>query len=128
MQPYITPDFILDYHDGIFELSLNGANVPDLKVNRRYVEMIRNMVTKDGKPTSSSDRETIQFVKNKLDSAQWFISAIKQRHDTLMRTMQAILDYQREYFIEGDQSKLRPMILKDIADKTNLTFQPYHVW
>lgn len=120
MQPYITPDFILDYHDGIFELSLNGANVPDLKVNRRYVEMIRNMVTKDGKPTSSSDRETIQFVKNKLDSAKWFISAIKQRHDTLMRTMQAILDYQREYFIEGDQSKLRPMILKDIADKTNL--------
>lgn len=65
MQPYITPDFILDYHDGIFELSLNGANVPDLKVNRRYVEMIRNMMTKDGKPTSSSDRETIQFVKNK---------------------------------------------------------------
>ena len=57
MQPYITPDFILDYHDGIFELSLNGANVPDLKVNRRYVEMIRNMVTKDGKPTSSSDRK-----------------------------------------------------------------------
>ena len=67
-----------------------------------------------------NDRETIQFVKNKLDSAKWFISAIKQRHDTLMRTMQAILDYQREYFIEGDQSKLRPMILKDIADKTGL--------
>ena len=120
MQPYITPDFILDYQNGMFELSLNGANVPDLKVNRRYVEMIRGMVTRDGKPTNDSDKEAIQFVKNKIDSAKWFISAIKQRHDTLMRTMQAILDYQRDYFIEGDQSKLRPMILKDIADRTGL--------
>ena len=78
------------------------------------------MVTRDGKPTNDSDKEAIQFVKNKIDSAKWFISAIKQRHDTLMRTMQAILDYQRDYFIEGDQSKLRPMILKDIADRTGL--------
>ncbi len=120
MQPYITPDFILDYQNGLFELSLNGANVPDLKVNRRYVEMIRNMVTQDGKPSNESDKETIQFVKNKIESAKWFISAIKQRQETLMCTMQAILDYQREYFVDGDQSKLRPMILKDIADRTGL--------
>lgn len=120
MQPYIIPDFILDYQNGIFELTLNSSNIPDLKVNRRYVDMIRGMVDSQGKALSDSSREAIQFVKNKLDSAKWFISAIKQRHDTLMHTMQAILDYQREYFIDGDQSKLRPMILKDIADITSL--------
>ena len=118
-QPYIIPDFTLDYQNGIFELSLNSSNIPDIKVNRRYVEMIREMATRGGQSTEA-DREAIQFVKNKIDSAKWFISAIKQRHDTLMHTMQAILDYQREYFIDGDQSKLRPMILKDIADATNL--------
>ncbi|WP_297450747.1 RNA polymerase factor sigma-54 [uncultured Alistipes sp.] len=118
-QPYIIPDFTLNYQNGIFDLSLNSSNVPDIKVNRRYVEMIREMATQQGK-NSASSREAIQFVKNKIDSAKWFISAIKQRHDTLMHTMQAILDYQREYFVEGDQSKLRPMILKDIADVTKL--------
>ena len=118
--PYIIPDFILDYQDGHFQLSLNSYNVPEVRVNRRYVEMIRGMVTRDGKPTNDSDKEAIQFVKNKIDSAKWFISAIKQRHDTLMRTMQTILDYQQEYFKDGDQSKLRPMILKDIADRTGL--------
>ena len=118
-QPYITPDFTLDYQNGIFDLRLNSANVPDLKINRRYMEMIRNMTQESG-AESESNKEAIQFVKNKIDSAKWFISAIRQRHDTLMRTMQAILDYQREYFIDGDQSKLRPMILKDIADATKL--------
>ncbi|WP_300286149.1 RNA polymerase factor sigma-54 [uncultured Alistipes sp.] len=118
-QPYIIPDFTLNYQNGIFDLSLNSSNVPDIKVNRRYVEMIREMASQQGK-NSASSREAIQFVKNKIDSAKWFISAIKQRHDTLMHTMQAILDYQREYFVEGDQSKLRPMILKDIADVTKL--------
>ncbi len=117
--PYIIPDFMLDYHDGRFDLSLNSYNVPEVKVNRRYVEMIRGMVASDG-TVRQEDREAIQFVKNKIDSAKWFISAIKQRHDTLMRTMQEILDYQREYFRDGDKSKLRPMILKDIADRTGL--------
>ena len=117
--PYIIPDFILDYQDGHFQLSLNSYNVPEVRVNRRYMEMIREMVGSDGR-VREKDKEAIQFVKNKIDSAKWFISAIKQRHDTLMRTMQAILDYQRDYFIEGDQSKLRPMILKDIADRTGL--------
>ena len=117
--PYIIPDFILDYQDGRFQLSLNSGNVPEVRVNRRYVEMIRDMVASDG-TVREKDREAIQFVKNKIDSAKWFISAIKQRHDTLMRTMQTILDYQTEYFRDGDRSKLRPMILKDIADRTGL--------
>ncbi len=117
--PYIIPDFILDFHDGQFDLSLNSYNVPEVRVNRRYMEMIRGMVGADG-TVNEKDKEAIQFVKNKIDSAKWFISAIKQRHDTLMRTMQTILDYQREYFKDGDKSKLRPMILKDIADRTGL--------
>ena len=117
--PYIIPDFILDYQDGHFQLSLNSYNVPEVRVNRRYMEMIREMVGSDGR-VREKDKEAIQFVKNKIDSAKWFISAIKQRHDTLMRTMQTILDYQQEYFKDGDKSKLRPMILKDIADRTGL--------
>lgn len=117
--PYIIPDFILDYQDGRFNLSMNSYNVPEVRVNRRYVEMIRDMVGADGK-VKEQDREALQFVKSKIDSAKWFISAIKQRHDTLMRTMQTILDYQQEYFKDGDRSKLRPMILKDIADRTGL--------
>ena len=80
---------------------------------------MRGMVDSDGR-VKEKDREAIQFVKSKIDSAKWFISAIKQRHDTLMRTMQEILDYQQEYFKDGNKSKLRPMILKDIADRTGL--------
>ena len=117
--PYIIPDFILDYQDGRFQLSLNSYNVPEVRVNRRYMDMIREMVGSDG-TVREKDKEAIQFVKNKIDSDKWFISAIKQRHDTLMRTMQTILDYQQEYFKDGDKSKLRPMILKDIADRTGL--------
>ena len=115
--PYITPDFILDYQNGQFSLSLNSYNIPEVKVNRRYVEMIREMA---GRGTTESDKEALQFVKNKIDSAKWFISAIKQRHDTLMHTMTEILEYQKEYFKDGNKSKLRPMILKDIADRTGL--------
>ncbi len=117
--PYVIPDFILDYHDGKFDLSLNSYNVPEVRINRRYMDMIRDMVKADGS-VKSEDREAVQFVKSKIDSAKWFISAIKQRHDTLMRTMREILDYQREYFKDGDKSKLRPMILKNIADRTGL--------
>ena len=117
--PYIIPDFLLDYHDGQFDLSLNSYNIPELRLNRHYVDMIRDMAAAKGEK-SESDKEAIQFIKNKIDSAKWFMSAIKQRHDTLMRTMQTILDYQREYFRDGDRSKLRPMILKDIADRTGL--------
>ena len=81
--------------------------------------MIRDMVSTNG-TVAEKDREAVQFVKSKIDSAKWFISAIKQRHDTLMRTMQEILNFQQEYFKDGDKSKLRPMILKDIADRTGL--------
>lgn len=117
--PYIAPDFLLDYQNGQFELSLNSSSIPDLRVNKRYVEMIRSMASSDGK-VSEANREALQFVKNKIDSAKWFISAIKQRHDTLMHTMQAILDYQTVYFMDGSRSALKPMILKDIADATGL--------
>ncbi len=117
--PYISPDFILDYQNGEFDLSLNSSSIPELRVNKRYVEMIRSMAGSQG-DVSKSDRDALQFVKNKIDSAKWFISAIKQRHDTLMHTMQAILDYQTAYFIDGSRSALKPMILKDIADATGL--------
>ncbi len=115
--PYVTPDFILDLHDGEFTLRLNSWNVPEVKVSKRYLDMVRSM---SGKNISSSERETVQFVKNKIESAKWFIAAIKQRHDTLMRTMSEILDYQRRFFETGDKSDLRPMILKDIAERTEL--------
>ncbi len=114
--PYIIPDFILDYQNGEFDLSLNSYNVPEVRINKGYIDTIREMAGKD--PTAG--REAMQFVKSKIDSAKWFISAIKQRHDTLMHTMTEILKYQQEYFRDGDKSRLRPMILKDIADRTGL--------
>ena len=117
--PYIIPDFHIDYHDGQFDLTLNSYNIPEIKINRHYVDMIRDMVTTNG-TVDEKNREAVQFVKSKIDSAKWFISAIKQRHDTLMRTMQEILNFQQEYFKDGDKSRLRPMILKDIADRTGL--------
>ncbi len=116
--PYVVPDFILDSSDGQMELRLNSYNIPDLKINRRYMDMIRSSLS--GGITGEQDREALQFVKSKIDSAKWFISAIKQRHDTLLATMTEIFDYQRDYFTDGDAKKLRPMILKDIADRTGL--------
>jgi len=119
LSPTVTPDFILDYQNGEFDLQLSYANVPDMKISRKYLEMVKDLTAKKDKQ-SESEKETVQFVKHKIESAKWFISAIKQRHNTLMQTMQAILDYQKEYFIDGDQTRLRPMILKDIADITGL--------
>ena len=116
--PYVVPDFILDYQDGEFDLRLNSYNIPDLKVNRRYMEMIRTSMS--GGTTAEQDKEALQFVKSKIDSAKWFISAIKQRHDTLLGTMTEIFEYQREYFADGDPKHLKPMILKDIAERTGL--------
>ena len=118
--PYIIPDFILDYRDGVFDLQLNSYNIPDLKINRHYMDVIRQMQGKSDSRMSEQEKEAVQFVKSKIDAAKWFMSAIKQRHDTLMRTMQTILDYQQEYFKDGDRSHLKPMILKDIADLTGL--------
>lgn len=117
--PYIIPDFLLTYQDERFDLSLNSSTLPEVKISGRYMDMIRTMVDSQGK-VKDQDREAMQFVKSKIDSAKWFISAIKQRHDTLMRTMEAILEFQCEYFKDGDPVNLRPMILKDIAERTSL--------
>jgi len=112
----IIPDFILDYKDGEFILSLNSKNIPELRISRAYTEMIEDLAS--GKGDQKSKRELMTFVRQKIESARWFIEAIKQRQNTLLSTMQAILNYQAEYFKEGDEKKLKPMILKDIADIT----------
>jgi len=116
---YITPDFFIHNVDGELELSLNSRNAPDLYINDHYKEMLRS--AKKVKSTATKkDKEALLFVKQKIESAKWFIDAIKQRQDTLHRTMYAILQYQYDYFNSGDPKKLRPMILKDIADLTGL--------
>ncbi len=110
----IIPDFLLEYRDGKLVLSMPRYSVPELKVNRKYAELLMEAA-------SSSEREKKEaaaFVKKKLESAKWFVEAIKQRHNTLQSTMQAILDYQEEYFIDGDETHLKPMVLKDIAEIT----------
>ncbi len=116
---HIVPDFILENNDGELELTLNSRNVPDLRVSRTYYEMLENFSAKKDKNTRT-EKEAVTFVKQKLDSAKWFIDAIRQRQNTLLLTMNTILYYQKEYFIDGDERKLRPMILKDIADVTGL--------
>ncbi|MGC8804131.1 MAG: RNA polymerase factor sigma-54, partial [Bacteroidales bacterium] len=112
----IVPDFILDYKDGEFVLSLNSKNIPELRISRAYSEMIEDLASQKG--DQKSKRELMAFVRQKIESARWFIEAIKQRQNTLLTTMQAILNYQAEYFKDGDEKKLKPMILKDIADIT----------
>lgn len=115
----IVPDFILDNNDGELQLTLNAKNVPELRVSRTYNEMLKSY-SANKKNKNKTDKEAISFVKQKLDSARWFIDAIRQRQNTLLLTMNAILTYQHAYFQEGDERKLRPMILKDIADMTGL--------
>ncbi len=116
---HIVPDFILEIDEGQINLSLNARNVPDLRISRHYADMLRAYNESNKKP-SKEDRDTITFVKQKLDSAKWFIDAIRQRQNTLLLTMQAIIDFQKEFFLTGDETKLKPMILKDIAEKTGL--------
>ncbi len=116
---HITPDFILEVKDGELSLSLNSRNLPDLKVSREYSQMLEQIAHKKG-DLNKNEKETLTFVKQKLDSAKWFIDALKQRQNTLLLTINAIIDFQRDYFIEGDETKLRPMILKDIAQRTGL--------
>lgn len=113
----VIPDFILTNNDGVLELTLNSRNAPDLRVSKQYSRMLEEY-SKDA--NNKSSREAINFIKQKLDAAKWFIDAIKQRQFTLIRTMQAIMDYQRDFLIEGDEKRLRPMILKDIAEVVNL--------
>jgi RNA polymerase sigma-54 factor len=116
---HIIPDFILENNEGDLELSLNSRNVPELKVSKTYNEMLLNYQHNKGN-NSKTEKEALSFVKQKLDSAKWFIDAIRQRQNTLLVTMNAIISYQHDYFVSGDETKLRPMILKDIADITGL--------
>lgn len=114
--PNIVPDFLLDYTNGNFDLQLASRSVPDLRINSNYLRMAEKAMNAGDQ--SEADKEALQFIRQKIESAKWFISAIKQRQETLMKTMRAILQFQHDYFIEGDEAKLRPMILKDIADAT----------
>ncbi len=110
----IIPDFTLRINNGELDLSLNARNVPDLHVSHSFTEMLETY--KDTESKTSEQKQAVMFIKQKLDSAKWFIDAIRQRQNTLMTTMSAIIEYQKEYFMTGDDTKLKPMILKDIAD------------
>ena len=114
----IIPDFLITEMEGRLDLTINGRNTPDLKVSREYEQLLRGYA--EGAKTSKSDKDALTFVKAKLDGAKWFIDAIKQRQQTLFTTMHAIMDYQREFFLTGDETKMKPMILKDIAEIVNL--------
>jgi RNA polymerase sigma-54 factor len=114
---YVVPDFSIYNNCGKLELTLNSRNAPDLHVNKDYVNMLADF-SKEKK--SKSNREAVNFVKNKIESAKWFIEAIKQRQTTLYVTMDAIMNYQKDYFLTGDETKLKPMILKDISEKVGL--------
>lgn len=113
----IVPDFILENDEGQLTVSLNNANIPELRVSSTYNEMFKDYAT-NKKNQSREMKDAVLFVKQKIDSARWFIDAIKQRQQTLLNTMIAIVDFQSEFFIEGDDTYLKPMILKDIADRT----------
>lgn len=114
----IIPDFILDISEDGFDLHLNSRNLPELRLSSSYNEMLNSYIK--NKNQKKEMKEAIMFVKQKIDSARWFIDAIRQRQNTLLLTMNAILEYQREYFVDGDETKLKPMILKDVAEMTGL--------
>jgi RNA polymerase sigma-54 factor len=112
----VIPDFVLEFKDGELIMTMPRFSVPELKVNKRYADLLLS----SSKSGTKSGKEAVTFVKQKLDSAKWFIEAIKQRHNTLQNTMNAIIEFQHEYFIDGDETKLKPMVLKNIAEKTKL--------
>lgn len=113
----IVPDFVVETYNGELILSMNNRNIPDLRVSREYSNLLRGYA--DNKESMTSDKKNaVLFVKQKLDSARWFIDAIKQRQDTLQRTMQAIMDMQYDFFFTGEEAQLKPMILKDVAQRT----------
>ena len=115
---HIVPDFTIRINDGILDLTLNARNAPELHISRDYNDMLRGYA--DSKDKSKGQKDAIMFIKQKLDAAKWFIDAIKQRQQTLLLTMDAIMNYQKEYFLTGDERKLKPMVLKDIAEKINM--------
>lgn len=110
----IVPDFLLEYKEGELKLSMPRFSIPELRVNRKYADILLEAANS----SEREKKEAAAFVKKKLDSAKWFVEAVKQRHNTLSNTMQAIVDYQHDYFIDGDETHLKPMVLKDIAEKT----------
>ncbi|GEM56022.1 RNA polymerase sigma-54 factor [Flavobacterium branchiophilum NBRC 15030 = ATCC 35035] len=114
----VVPDFIIRIQDEALELSLNSRNAPSLHVSKDYQDMLQTY--KSSQDKSVAQKDAVQFIKQKLDSAKWFIDAIKQRQETLFVTMNAIMHFQHDYFLEGDEAKLKPMILKDIADMIGL--------
>jgi RNA polymerase sigma-54 factor len=115
---HVVPDFAIRIVDGELELTLNGRNAPELHVSREYNDMLKGY--KESKDKSQSQKDAVIFIKQKLDAAKWFIEAIKQRQQTLFITMSAIMHYQSEYFLTGDERNLKPMILKDIADEISM--------
>ena len=115
---HVVPDFTIKIIDGELELSLNGRNAPELHVSKSYNEMLLGY--KASKEKSKAQKEAVLFIKQKLDAAKWFIDAIRQRQQTLLLTMSAIMHYQKDYFLSGDEEQLRPMILKDIADEVDM--------
>ena len=110
----IVPDFVLTLENGELKLTMPRFSIPELRVNRKYADILMEAANS----SEREKKEAATFVKKKLDSAKWFVEAIKQRHNTLESTMKAIIDYQHDYFIDGDESHLKPMVLKDIAEKT----------
>ena len=114
----IVPDFTVEINDGDIKLKLNSRNAPDLYVSEEYKNMLSGY--SESKEKTKSQKDAVMFIKQKLDSAKWFIEAIKQRNQTLIMTMSAIVDFQKEYFLSGDEKKLKPMILKDIAKKITM--------
>ena len=117
-ESYVIPDFFITNNAGILELSLNTRNAPDLRISEGYRDMLREY--DKGSKKDKRQKEAVLFIKQKIDAAKWFIDAIKQRQQTLYNTMHTIMDYQQEFFITGDETTLRPMILKDIAERTSL--------
>ena len=114
----IVPDFSIKILDGELDLTLNSRNAPELHISREYNNMLRGY--QDSKEKSKSQKDAVMFIKQKLDAAKWFIDAIKQRQQTLLVTMNTIMHHQYDYFLTGDERKLKPMILKDIADQINM--------
>ncbi|RZM19868.1 MAG: RNA polymerase sigma-54 factor, partial [Pedobacter sp.] len=115
---YIIPDFFIVNNNGKLELTLNSKNAPDLRISEGYRDMLKDY--DKGTKKDKRQKEAVLFIKQKIDSAKWFIDAIKQRQNTLLNTMEAIMNYQHDFFLTGDETDLRPMILKDIAERTNL--------
>ena len=114
----VIPDFVLAVEDDEIRLALNQRNAPDLRINPQYKEMMQTYAS--GAKTDAAAKEALAFVKAKVDAAKWFVDAVRQRHATLSTTMNAIVDHQREYFLTGDETDLKPMILKDIADRIGM--------